>query len=172
MQLTFVTNEAKAIDTWALVVGKQPMSHFDLAKVLYIADKQHFNDYGRSIYGENYLATPQGPIPITLKNFIDNDFAFSPALASHKNMFTISNQLMQTHIQPNMEQFSKSDIQALESAIDKIVVKKHSHKLEILDHAWYKTPMHSLIDWMLIFEGKMSEEQFEDLYFSSRHSAH
>lgn len=169
--LTFRTKEEKAIDIWALIVLKQPMSILDLAKILYIADKEHFNDYGRSLYGENYLAGPNGPIPITLKNYIDKNYSFSPVLENNKYSFSIANNTIQSHIYPRMESLSKSDIKVLESAFEKVIVDKNGTHLDILDNAWYQTPIHTVIDWKLVLEEELTEEQLEDIIFQSRHSA-
>lgn len=168
--LTFRTSEEKAITVWALVVSKQPMSYFDLAKILYLADKEHFNDWGRPIYGENYLATPNGPVPITLKNYIDGNFAFSPNLLKNKYSFTVSDLYIQVNMKPDMDSFSKSDIMALEDAMDKVLVKKEDLDSEFLDSAWYNTPMHSLIDWAKISNKLLTPEQIDDLHFMSMHS--
>ncbi len=42
-------------------------------KMMYFADKYHFENYGRSIFGDTYIKLPHGPIPTLSLSIINND---------------------------------------------------------------------------------------------------
>ena len=152
--------------------ARRPVSILDVAKILYIADKNHFNDYGRSIYGENYFAFPEGPVPITLKNYVDGNYTFFPILENHKNSFIVIDHNIECFIKPDMSKFSTSDVTAIDDAVDQVIVQQIDLHKDYLDRAWYMTPVHTVIDWVLISDVELTEEQIDDLHFTSRHSVY
>ncbi|MDK9725848.1 MAG: Panacea domain-containing protein [Sterolibacteriaceae bacterium MAG5] len=57
-------NREKALEAILFIARKlqQPTMH-SIAKMLYLADKKHLQDYGRLICGDRYIAMGYGPVP-------------------------------------------------------------------------------------------------------------
>jgi hypothetical protein len=47
-------------------------------KVLFFADVNHLNNYGRPIVGDDYVALPHGPVPQTTYDILKADIASKP----------------------------------------------------------------------------------------------
>src|SRR5215471_19270929 len=75
MPLKFAFNEAKAIETLAFIAETHPnFTPFYVSKVLFFAEKWHLNRYGRPIIADTYIAMPKGPVPSTVKNYLDQNW--------------------------------------------------------------------------------------------------
>jgi uncharacterized phage-associated protein len=57
-------NREKALEAILFIAQKlrQPTMH-SIAKMLYLADKMHLQEYGRLICGDRYIAMEYGPVP-------------------------------------------------------------------------------------------------------------
>src|SRR5947209_299446 len=71
MVLRFGFNERKAIETLAYIAKRWPdITPFFASKVLFFAEKQHLNAYGRPIVADTFIAMPWGPVPSTVYDFV------------------------------------------------------------------------------------------------------
>jgi len=70
--LKFAFSERKALEALAFVAREHPgLTPLYVAKVFFYAEKWHLNRYGRPIVADTYIAMPKGPVPSTIKNFLD-----------------------------------------------------------------------------------------------------
>lgn len=94
---------------------------YHILKIIYFADKDHLEKYGRFIYNDTYVALRHGPVPSTTYDIIkyvrgDGYFAYDHALKSFE-------------VQPNdnimpfrdaiLDIMSDSEIECLDNAIKK-----------------------------------------------------
>jgi uncharacterized phage-associated protein len=71
-KIKFAFNESKALAALAYVATVHPgLTPFYVSKVFYLAEKWHVNRYGRPIIADTYIAMTEGPVPSTIKNYID-----------------------------------------------------------------------------------------------------
>jgi uncharacterized phage-associated protein len=71
-KIMFAFSEAKAFAALAYVASVRPgLTPFYVSKVFYFAEKWHVNQYGRPIVADTYIAMTEGPVPSTIKNYID-----------------------------------------------------------------------------------------------------
>ena len=64
MTIRFEMNEDKAIEVLTWLANEQPgIGAFHVSKVLYYADKEHLNRYGRPVLGDTYIRMEFGPVP-------------------------------------------------------------------------------------------------------------
>ena len=64
--IRFKANERKVLEVILWLATALPgIDKYRLLKVLFLADKQHLNSYGRPIAGEQYVAMKYGPVPET-----------------------------------------------------------------------------------------------------------
>lgn len=64
-------NREKALEAILFVAERlrQPTMH-SIAKMLYLADKKHLQQYGRLICGDRYIAMEYGPVPSAIYNMM------------------------------------------------------------------------------------------------------
>jgi uncharacterized phage-associated protein len=75
MSIHFQFNRDKALAALAFIAAKRPnLSPFFVSKILFFADKAHVNRFGRPIIGDDYIAMRDGPVPSTVKNYIDENW--------------------------------------------------------------------------------------------------
>lgn len=94
---------------------------YKVLKVIYFADKEHLFNYGRFIFGDNYVALQHGPVPSKAYNMVKNvklehaltDCGTDGALFTVKDDDTVV-----PLVQPDLSCFSKSDLECLDKAIE------------------------------------------------------
>jgi uncharacterized phage-associated protein len=79
MPLKFAFNEAKALEALAFIAREHPgFTPFYVSKVLFFAEKWHLNKFARPIIADTYIAMPRGPVPSTVKNYLDENWEWLP----------------------------------------------------------------------------------------------
>jgi uncharacterized phage-associated protein len=63
MQMRFQFNLIKSIEVLAHFLRTGPMDKVKLMKLVYLADRQYFIEYGIPITGDSQYAMPYGPVP-------------------------------------------------------------------------------------------------------------
>ncbi|WP_298299545.1 Panacea domain-containing protein [uncultured Litoreibacter sp.] len=121
--------------------GRQP-SQYDIVKTLFLADREHLNEWGRPITYDNYVAMKHGPVPSLCYNLLKSnekamrDFgitnlpwsARSAPTGYGKKLFTAQDDQLE------FEQFlSESDVEALETSLT-IVLKLGFSQIRRLTH--------------------------------------
>ena len=77
MSLKFTFNEDKALSALCFVASvKSGLSPLFVSKVFFFAEKEHINLYGRPTLGDTFIAMPRGPVPSTIKNYIDEKWSW------------------------------------------------------------------------------------------------
>jgi len=99
-----------------------------LAKILYFADKMHLENYGRQIFGDDYIAFPFGPVPARTYDMIgladsSRTGMESLFLVGPTEHFRVESEGKNTiqriypRHEPNLDALSESDIECLTEAI-------------------------------------------------------
>src|SRR3990172_1296526 len=121
MTIHFEQNEDKAIEVLAWLANHQPgIDAFHVSKVLYYADKEHLNRYGRPILGDTYIRMEWGPVPSKVYNLVKHD-ADPSLLRKVAEAVEVRGGWWHLHPlrKPNMEMFSQTDIKCLQNALKK-----------------------------------------------------
>ena len=72
IKMKFAFNEAKALEALAFIAKERPgFTPLYVSKVLFFAEKWHLNRFARPIIADTYIAMPMGPVPSTIKNYLD-----------------------------------------------------------------------------------------------------
>ncbi len=67
----FAFRPDKAAEAIAVIATKAPGATQDfVSQCLYLADKEHFLDWGRPITFDRYVATEDGPVPCAVRNML------------------------------------------------------------------------------------------------------
>ena len=112
------------------------VDYYHLMKILYLAERQHLAKWGEKITTDDYYALPHGPVPTriydSLKAVKEGNGGFlSDVVAVEKdspNVIPLRS--------PDMDYLSKSEIEALDNAIAKNIVKSFA-ELEQMTHDEY-----------------------------------
>lgn len=128
----------KIIQTLAYMAWKQEehvMDNMKAYKLMWLADRYHVRQYGRTITGDSYFALPHGIIPSDAKHLLENK----------RTKLEISREYRDTYIvvlpghkylavaQPDLKEFSDSDQDALDKVIE-IFGDKSPKELSELSH--------------------------------------
>lgn len=107
-------------------------------KILYFAELKHLSMYGRPIVGDRYVAMKDGPVPSTIYNILKSENEF---LEYKDKYFTVNYWKNVTPIaEPNLDEFSDSDIECLEFSINEYKGKSWTVLRELShDSAWTYT---------------------------------
>lgn len=141
-KIKFAFSEGKALAALAFVAKRRPgLTPFYVSKIFYVAEKQHVNRYGRPIVADTYIAMTEGPVPSTIKNYIDENWYWVSQPENLSEAFTLSRgkgppQLMPGTENPKTEYLSESDMECLLDAIafcegkttDELSFITHLHK--------------------------------------------
>lgn len=100
---------------------------FHICKLLYFADKNHLNQYGRPVLGDTYYALPEGPVPSLAYDIAERD-----AVHVSGRVLEIASQSLSffkgerdeflrlcAKREPNLRLFSRTDLACLTDAVTK-----------------------------------------------------
>ena len=173
MSIRFQMNEDKAIEVLAWLGEKQPgIDVYHVAKVLYYADKDHLNRYGRPIVGDKYTAMSFGPVPSKIYDWIKKKII---PKRLEEAVTTCGEYLnLYCHRKPNMVMFSRTDIECLSKSLRKYG-RLDFGKLTDMAHderAWQEVERNKDMDYeKMIEQSPRGKKIIQDLREHSRQIA-
>ena len=112
------------------------MSKMRLLKFVFFADLYHINHYGRPILGDKYVAMKNGPVLSKLYDMLKQ---------STDDYEVINRKLIRPHRDANLDYLSKSDIEALNYALNQY------SQYETLKFTFFVGGLKSLLkQWILL----------------------
>ena len=121
MENPFRFDPAKALEVILYIAerAKEP-DLYHIPKILYFADKNHLENYGRFICGDSYIAMKHGPVPSGVYDIIkDVRLDRKPFYdLNSKETFVVNGNLVIPKRKANLEFFSKSDLKCLDVSIN------------------------------------------------------
>jgi hypothetical protein len=173
--LTWRTSTRKAIGSLHYLLSKTgPLTPADVAKILYIADKRHINDWGRVIYGENYFCGINGPVPEFVNNLITGNNHFDPQRdLIYKNICFENNMLKIAETSDiDYSCLSGTDKQSIADASLMVLTSPEDVYYSFYnDWSWVAAGFNSTIDGSGLISGDLPgrEDFINDLKFNSKH---
>ncbi|NEP57940.1 MAG: SocA family protein [Symploca sp. SIO2G7] len=154
MNYSFNFNLEKGIET--IVYLSEKLAEPDLyriLKIIYFANKEHLEKYGRFICGDSYIAMEHGPVSSEIYNLFnavkgEKVWISNEAISQAKASFTVEDQYKIKDIRsPNLDIFSDSDLECLNYALEQYS-SLSLDELEHLSHdeAWKTTNKNAVID--------------------------
>jgi uncharacterized phage-associated protein len=156
--LRFQFDEKKGLEALTYIAAAWPrITAFYASKVLFFAEKEHLNKYGRPIVADTFIAMPNGPVPSTLYNFIKGvwDQAGDPEAIRSAIKFTQEPYPTVTaRRQPDLSALSASDIECLDHAIAFCKARSFSalSRLTHQERAWAEAPANGPMDYEAMIE--------------------
>jgi uncharacterized phage-associated protein len=137
----FKVDERTAVEAILYIASKtkEPTFH-RIFKLLYFADRIHLARYGRFICGDKYIAMAEGPVPSRMYNILKaerNGIIAWDAPEADGAFEVVHWYGIQPSREPDLDQFSDSDIECLDEAI-----REYDHytkdELSVMSHddAW------------------------------------
>jgi len=118
----FEDNKALAAILY-LAQKKGSMDLYALVKTIYFADKKHLHKWGRTITGDQYVRMEHGPTPSAIYDMLKSVRGDKDWRTDLSGFLRIDDNTVIPLAEPNMEQFSESDLEALDEAY-----AEHGHK--------------------------------------------
>ncbi len=119
MAIRYSVDIHKAIEV-LLYVANQVPDTYNALKVIYFADKHHLGEYGRLIYGDDYVAMRLGPVPSLAYDIVKKmrgDGASWLTLPKSPDFSVEGNNIVPNRT-PELDLLSESDIESLNKAIE------------------------------------------------------
>ena len=130
----------KIIQALAYLANFQPdkmLDNMKAYKLLWLADRYHLRQYGRTITGDAYYAMPFGIVPSDAKCLLENAKTKLKDPKGYKNKFIVlGDHRYKAIAEPDMKEFSESD----QDALDKILAAYNYYDALQLSDISHKFP--------------------------------
>lgn len=160
-------DKTKALNVLLYVANRVQRKDFHkIFKIIYFADRQHLNDWGRPITGDIYIAMEAGPVPSRMYDMLKivRGDSYLPDTEGLGRYFKVENWMYVAPLQDaDFNKLSRNEQEALDESIAKYAslsydeIKEKSH-----DIAWRSTARDFSIKWEDIArEAGLSAEELE-----------
>lgn len=166
--LRFPLEEKKALEAFVLVATEWPgITAFYAAKIVFLADKQHLNRFGRPVIGDRYIAMDNGPVPSAIYDWFKGNLdrmgdpqSIVDAIEFNRNGRYVTATARRT---PDFDYLSPSDIAAIKDAVAFCRRRSVSELIRIThnDPAWKQADLNGEMDPILMIEGDHRDEVVE-----------
>lgn len=132
-------NYKKAVQALVFLAEKEKpapaINKMKAFKLLWLADRTHLRNYGRTILGDIYFAMNFGPIPSNTKDLAENSSFLSDIEREYREMYLITKDRYEYSATRSCETsvFSKTDIMIMEQ-IWNLFGKKTAFQLSEISH--------------------------------------
>lgn len=134
-----IRNIRKIVQALTYIAYQQPdhkINSMKAYKLLWLADRYHLRQYGRTITGDVFFALPHGVVPSDAKNVVEHQSTHIPNDEEYRDKYIkrLGKYGYQAIKEPDMMAFSDSDQEALDKilqvygAFDQYKLEKLSHK--------------------------------------------
>lgn len=137
---SFMMNDTrKIIQALTYIAYQQPghkINSMKAYKLLWLADRYHLRQYGRTITGDIFFALPHGVVPSDAKNVVEHQATHIPTDEKYRDKYIkrLGKYSFQAITEPDVMLFSDSDQEVLDKilqvfgALDQYELEKLSHK--------------------------------------------
>jgi uncharacterized phage-associated protein len=172
MPIRFDFRPEKFVNAIAFLAQSCPgVTKMKACKILFFADKEHLRRFGRPIVGDHYYRLPHGPIPTRGLDMLRGKAHPSAHALMEKHVEVIGD-VIRPRIPVDMQVFSKSDIEVLESTC-RTHGAKSAAQLRALSHrdrAWVEADQNGPMDYALFFGEDDSGQRMRELVESEQSS--
>jgi uncharacterized phage-associated protein len=156
MAMRFQFDERKGTEALAYIAEQWPnVTIFFASKVLFFAEKNHLNRYGRPIVADTFIAMPNGPVPSTLYDFIKGNFGLSGDPETFKAAIdTTQHPHIKAKRSYDTSTLSGSDIECIDESIAFCRTKGFGHLSQLThqERSWADAPANMPMDYELFID--------------------
>jgi uncharacterized phage-associated protein len=147
VRFTFQPSKAQAAIAYLAKSGVPELTVYKICKMIFLADKLHLVQVGRTITGDEYLAFDHGPVPTCTYDLLKPGY---PGHVAFAEPFLIDSRFKYPRYSLNnaksidLDILSKSDIGALDETATRYGQKTFAelraitHEMPEYRHAWYE----------------------------------
>lgn len=115
-------NYKKTVQALSYIATKQggTINKMKAIKLIWLSDRFHLRNFGRTITGDTYFAFKFGPVPSTTRDILETSSFLSDEELAYSSEFIVVNNRLEysSKLPPNLKVFSDSDISAINQVID------------------------------------------------------
>lgn len=172
-QIRILMDTQKIIQTLVYLASKQPnkqINKMKAYKLMWLVDRYHLRQYGRTVTGDAYYALPHGVVPTDAKHLLEDRLT---RLTSNRDMLEsyirVDDEYVYSAIaEPNMDVFSDSDIEAMNKILDAFG-GMNQYQLSDLSHQF---PEWLQYEPLLVAEDSKNSYKIDlDLFFENKDEA-
>lgn len=172
-QIRILMHTQKIIQTLVYLASKQPnkqINKMKAYKLMWLVDRYHLRQYGRTVTGDAYYALPHGVVPTDAKHLLEDRLT---RLTSNRDMLEsyirVDDEYVYSAIaEPNMDVFSDSDIEAMNKILDAFG-GMNQYQLSDLSHQF---PEWLQYEPLLVAEDSKNSYKIDlDLFFENKDEA-
>jgi uncharacterized phage-associated protein len=150
------SNPSHELDKWSVV------------KLAYLADRYHLRKYGRTVSGDLYVAMKKGPVGSLIKDVVECTDYLGDGNAKYVKSF-IQRKDTDTNIitsasEVDLDQFSKTDMEALDFAIKNFSQYSKEELIEIT----HKYPEWSKFESRLNADSAQEKMDYQDFFLNPK----
>lgn len=173
MQTTPIFDKRRALQSILYVANKLERRDFHkIFKVLYFADMEHLNKYGRPITGDTYIAMEYGPVPSAIYDMFKavrgDGYQWEDINTLKKDIRVRDRYYVEPLHDADTRMLSASDIEILDWALskygklswDEIIQKSHAY-------AWKNTDLNDKISIESMLKEKGADDGYIDYITTS-----
>lgn len=158
--ISFKVNPQKALEAIVYIASKlKGVDTYHAVKTMFFADKRHLNEYARPIVGDTYIKMPKGPVPSYVYDIINRNIKTLPIefygqVVSSISVSSDKKKYIKANREPNLSEFSESDIECLDYAIAFCKDKKFQDLCDIThqEPAWKNATDNGCMDYELMLD--------------------
>ena len=160
--LRFEINEEKALEALVWLANAKPgITAFYVFKVLFYAEKDHLNRFGRPIVADTFIAMPNGPVPSAVYDVLKGEFAYlgiAELVPQALDTAGYAHPLKPLR-SPDLSKLSKSDVECLQRALDRYAhlpfgrLSEQTHR----EPAWAEAPLNGAMSYEHFIEADNPE---------------
>jgi uncharacterized phage-associated protein len=175
MAVEFKFNFPRSLAVITYIASKNvpELTTYKILKLIFLADKFHLVQHGRTITGDKYSALPDGPVPSRLYDFFKKQVLKNPFSSEGRQLRanleidkTGTYPRFKAKAAPDMDELSSTDVDAIDFAIKKFgafsygELKDLTHEMAAFEKAWKsKKP-----------QAEMAPMKFEDFFEGDKHT--
>jgi uncharacterized phage-associated protein len=149
VEFNFDFSKSLAVITYIASQGVPDLTTYRMLKIIFLADKSHLVEHGRTITGDKYSALPDGPVPSRIYDLFKKQVLKRPFSEEGRRILanltvdkSSAHPIFIAKTSPDISELSRSDIAAIDSAIKKFghlsydEFKRLTHEMAAFDRAW------------------------------------
>lgn len=160
----------KIIQTLVYLASKQPdgrLNKMKAYKLMWLVDRYHLRQYGRTVTGDAYYAMPHGVVPTDAKHLLEDKLT---RLSSNKGMLDAyikvdSDYVYSAIAEPDMDVFSQSDVEAMDKVLE-VFGGMDQYQLSDLSHQFPEWLAYKSL--LVAEDNKKSHKIDMDLFFENK----
>lgn len=94
------------------------INYMKALKLIWLSDRYHLRNHGRTITGDKYFALKNGPVASFTKNIIDNKHLTEEQIEYSSSFVCVEGYSLSSNSEPNTKVFSQKELEVINTVFD------------------------------------------------------